>query len=346
MTIITERTEDIISPYGHTILWRAVFAGVAVALASQLILSLLGLGIGLNTVNPATEYNSTDGLGTGATIWWLLSMLISLFLGGWTAGRLSGTLRPSDGMIHGILAFCLMSLAMIYLLTTAVGGLISGATGIVGKGLSLAGQGAIAVAPKVGQIIEQKIKEQEIDFTSLRKEAELLLKQTGKSALQPKALEKEGQKAESDLINTSEQIIRNPQSADTSAMSLINSIFMQGDKLAQNVDRDAAINVLVARTGVSRQEAAKTADRWIQTYDEARATLERNKEELQQTTNRTIQSTASVLSKTALLAFFGLLCSGIVAAIGGWIGTPQSIVRTKTDIINTDRGNLRTSTTI
>ena len=56
--------------YGRTnfmkrISWSAVFAGVLVAIVSQMLLTLLGLGIGLSTVDPVSEQNPTAGLGTG-----------------------------------------------------------------------------------------------------------------------------------------------------------------------------------------------------------------------------------------------------------------------------------------
>ena len=46
--------------------WGAVFAG---ALVVQLALSLLGLGIGMGTVDSLKEANPLRGLGTGAIVW-------------------------------------------------------------------------------------------------------------------------------------------------------------------------------------------------------------------------------------------------------------------------------------
>jgi hypothetical protein len=331
------KTENTTTSYRHNISWQAVFAGVLVALSAQLLFSLLGLGIGFSTINPANNYNSVEGLGVGATIWWLMSMLAALFLGGWTAGRLSDKATPSDGMMHGILAFCLMSLFMLYLLTTTVGGLISGATGIVGRGLSLAGQGASAVSPRIGEMIQEQLKTQDIDFTSLRNEAETLLRQTGKPQLQPNALERQARDAGSAVKDAGENVARNPQGADTAALGLINSIFRQGEKTVKTVDREAAINVIVARTGNSREEAGKIADRWIQTYEQALVTFERKKEELKQTTDQAVEATATALSKASLLAFFGLVCSALVAAIGGWVGTSQPVINRTTETTSTLR---------
>lgn len=103
--------------------WSAVFAGVLVAIVTQMLLTLLGLGIGLSTIDPVTERNPTAGLGTGSAIWYIISSLLALFLGGWVAGRLASAPRLFDGIIHGVLTWCLVTLLTVYFLTTAIGGI-------------------------------------------------------------------------------------------------------------------------------------------------------------------------------------------------------------------------------
>ena len=117
--------------YGPTnlmkrISWSAVFAGVLVAIVSQMLLTLLGLGIGLSTVDAATEQNPTAGLGTGSAVWYIISSLLSLFAGGWIAGRLASAPRRFDGIIHGVLTWCLATLLTIYFLTTTIGSILGG----------------------------------------------------------------------------------------------------------------------------------------------------------------------------------------------------------------------------
>ena len=48
--------------------WGAVFAGALVALVVQLALSLLGLGIGMGTVDPLEEANSTASPGCSSPV--------------------------------------------------------------------------------------------------------------------------------------------------------------------------------------------------------------------------------------------------------------------------------------
>lgn len=120
--------------------WGAIFAGVLVALVVQLLLSLLGLAIGFGNINPMTETDPFAGIGTPALVWWVVSMLISLFAGGLTAGRLSGVYVGFDRMLHGFLTFSVFSIVTFFLITTAIGGVINGVGSVVGKSLSYTGQ--------------------------------------------------------------------------------------------------------------------------------------------------------------------------------------------------------------
>lgn len=119
--------------------WSAIFAGVVVALVMQLSLSLLGLSIGFGVLNTAEAGAELSTIGIGAGIWMAVSSLISLFVGGWIAARLAGVTRPIRGLLHGIVMWSLVTLLTFYLMTTAVGGLISGAAGVIGRGVSAIG---------------------------------------------------------------------------------------------------------------------------------------------------------------------------------------------------------------
>jgi hypothetical protein len=119
--------------------WGAIFAGVVVALVVQMVFSLLGLGIGMGAINPM-ESNPLQGLGTGALIWWVASMLISLFVGGYVAGRLAGFPRNEEGILHGVLTWSVFTLFSFFLLTSAVGGIFNVVGNTVSQSLSIAGQ--------------------------------------------------------------------------------------------------------------------------------------------------------------------------------------------------------------
>lgn len=108
--------------------WGAIFAGAFTALSIQLVLSLFGIGIGLSTLDPATGDNpSGAAIGIGAVIWWTITSLGSLFLGGFIAGRVAGTF---NGYLHGLITWSVVTMATVFLLGSALGGALRGATGL------------------------------------------------------------------------------------------------------------------------------------------------------------------------------------------------------------------------
>jgi len=144
--------EDVRSIAINDISWGAVLAGVVVALVAQLILNMIGVGVGASTLDPGAGPNenpSAQGFSIGAGIWWTVSGIVAALAGGYVAGRLSGKPRPSTASWHGLTAWALTTLVVFYLLTSAIGGLVGGAyrglTNAVGGAASTAG-GAIQTA--------------------------------------------------------------------------------------------------------------------------------------------------------------------------------------------------------
>ena len=175
--------------------WSAIIAGVFIAIAVQLLLSFLGLGIGFGSINPMEEAKPFSGLGTGALIWWIITMLISVFTGGWVAGWFSNHIQKTDLVLHGLLTWCLLTFLNMYLITSSVGKIVGGAGSVITKGFSMAGDGIKAVAPEAGNLIKDQLGVDQNTFAKMKQEAELLLKQTEKKELQPEALENKANQA-------------------------------------------------------------------------------------------------------------------------------------------------------
>src|SRR5678816_126993 len=73
--------------------WGAVFGGVVIALITQLLLSMLGIGIGVATIEPISGDTPTAAaFSISAAVWWTVSGIVSAYVGGWVAARLSGAL--------------------------------------------------------------------------------------------------------------------------------------------------------------------------------------------------------------------------------------------------------------
>ena len=131
----------------NNVSWGAVLAGVATSLIAQLVLNMIGIGVGASTLNPVTGDNPTAGtFSMGAGLWWALSGVIAAFIGGYVASRLSGRPKESTGAWHGLITWAVTNLVIFYFLSTAVGGLVGGAFSTVSGALGGVGRTAMSAA--------------------------------------------------------------------------------------------------------------------------------------------------------------------------------------------------------
>ena len=138
-TIRRNTTEVNMDVNAKRIAWGAIFAGALIMLVVMLLLSLLGLGIGLGSINPASEQQPMQGLGMGAIIWWVLSNLIAVFIGGYVAGKLTNVDFKGSGLLHGVIAWSMYTVISFYILTTTVGAIFSGVGSALTKSVSTIG---------------------------------------------------------------------------------------------------------------------------------------------------------------------------------------------------------------
>lgn len=152
-----ERTSTIAAPPSalRRISWGAIIGGVVAALSVLLLLNLLGVGIGASTIDPMQGDRPGSGMAIGAGIWFVVSFLIALAVGGWASGRMLGVPNRKDGMLHGFLTWGLTSMVLIWTLTTALGGLLGGATSLLGRAASSGGQGGQSAGSVVSGAVQQ-----------------------------------------------------------------------------------------------------------------------------------------------------------------------------------------------
>jgi hypothetical protein len=120
--------------------WGAVFAGATIALVTQIILNMIGLGVGLSTLDIARgDTPSAGSLSIGAGLWWVVSGIVAAGFGGYIAGRLSGKASRSTTAYHGLIAWGVSTLIVVYLLSSAASGLIGGALNTASSAIGGAG---------------------------------------------------------------------------------------------------------------------------------------------------------------------------------------------------------------
>jgi hypothetical protein len=96
--------------------WGAVLAGAAVAAATMILLSLLGVALGATGLHWA---HTTTGYGVGAGLWTIVNVILSMAFGGYVAARLSGTHSHLDGELHGITVWAIAILIATAFLAAA-----------------------------------------------------------------------------------------------------------------------------------------------------------------------------------------------------------------------------------
>jgi len=218
--------------------WAAIFAGLIITLVVELVLSVLGIAIGATAISPLTaDQGSAQGIGIGAGIWFLVTSLIALFLGGWVAGRLSGFARGGEGTLHGLVTWGAATLLTVYLLSTAVGGMLSGTAGLLKSALPAAGQAMAAGGGAQGGMgtALQNVTGGGADST--RQEIQSLTKE-------------------------------NPELAAPAARLLSESPNVKPE------DRQAVVNSLVTKNNMSEDQANQMVDRWIQGAQQTKAQME------------------------------------------------------------------------
>ncbi|HLV37501.1 MAG TPA: hypothetical protein VKY59_20450 [Spirillospora sp.] len=301
--------------------WGAIVAGIALAITIQIALQLLGLSIGVNTINPLTEETAVDSsLLTGAVLWIGASMLISLFLGGWVAGYLANIPDNLDGIIHGLVVWAVVMVASLWLLTSSAISMITGMTTALGNVITVAGQGALAVAqdenvaPGVVNTLRSIAPELSRalgdEATALQAmDNELFALTTPSSA--PATTEEQADDAAPNTANTTQQVSSRAAEEIRGAVLRIAAL-----DTVDEADRQAVVDLIAARTSLSQEEAAEALNRWETAVRDVRA-------QITQTVEVVGQRVADTIAAMAGMLFLAMVLGAFAAGAGGLVGSPQ-----------------------
>ena len=118
--------------------WGPIVAGFLTALTSLLLLSLLGLAIGLTAVNAgdvAAQRAAPEGSGMTSAIWGAVSAFLSFLLGGFVAARTAAVFGRGWGALNGLMVFMLAVPLTLWLAGQGMGAVL-GSLGNFASGLS------------------------------------------------------------------------------------------------------------------------------------------------------------------------------------------------------------------
>lgn len=278
--------EDVRTIMINKISWGAVLAGVVVALVVQLLVNMVGVGIGAATLNPGTGDNpDASSFSIGAGLWFLIAGILASLAGGYAAGRLSGRPKESTAGWHGITTWALTTLVIFYLLTSSIGGLLGGAYRTVTSALG-------NVASTVGQTA-----------------------QTAAVAAAP------GLSNLADPFSSIEQSVRSaaggndPAALRDAAVAAVRAA-VTGDEAQAADARERAAQAIAA----AKQEPIEQARTEVQQYEEQyRQTVETAKQQATEAAD----AAATAVSRGALFGALGLILGGIAAWFGGRLGAVE-----------------------
>jgi hypothetical protein len=267
--------------------WGAVFAGVVIAVAVQLVLGILGAGIGLTMVDPVEGTTpGAAGFGIGAGIFWLITTVIALGAGGYAAARVAGVHDRFDALVHGLVVWGVTLILTLYLLTSVVGGIIGGAFRTVGAVAGAAGSTVGTAAPAAASVAG-------IDKQDVRSEAAAYL---------------------SDAPNDPAQMT--PEQAQTAIAKELPAMARGGADGQQAEAR--VVDIVAAQRKISREQAQAQVTRAKQQFVQA-------KDKTVETAKVATDKAAGAAAGTSFMLVLALLIGAGAAGFGATAATRRKL---------------------
>ncbi len=110
--------------------WGAIAAGAMVALTVYIVLTLLGVALGVEVAVRGGD----DRLGVGAALYAIVVLLLAMFFGGWATSRLAVGESKSEAVLYGLILWGVLFLGMVWLLGAGLrngfGAMVGAASGV------------------------------------------------------------------------------------------------------------------------------------------------------------------------------------------------------------------------
>lgn len=119
--------------------WPAIFGGTMVALGMQILFLLFGLAMAFIIYNPG-------GVRAWSVAWYLITSIISLYVGGWVAARLSGNPDRDAAQLHGLITWGLTMLVTFGFVTSSAWNVLSTSANVLATTVAATPQGQAAAA--------------------------------------------------------------------------------------------------------------------------------------------------------------------------------------------------------
>lgn len=320
-----------------SISWGSIVAGAVTVVAVSMVMGVLGMALGFTVIDPLSS-DPFDGLGMTFGVWSFISLLVSLAAGGFVAGMFAGVRGGEHGfMVWGtslILGAVISGLAL-GTAVKAVGSVASGIGSGVATVASGVGEGAVSLAASAADQIQDNVN-LDLNFDDMGEDVASVLRDTGVETLQPAYLKGQMREARADFRKALTQMRLDPDLGLNDAMSgFLDRQSQRLGAITRDIDKDAAVNALMANRGMSREEAEEAVDNAVVVYNRfasgAREAVDDARQELHQAQlflTDTAQKArvkademAGAAARSALWAGLALIAGAVVCCLAGHYGS-------------------------
>lgn len=278
--------------------WGGIIAGAVAGLATHILIMMALTAAGLGAANPATDDNPVATFSLGTAIAWTLSALISLYVGGWVAGRCAARVHSVSGGVHGFLVWCVATILGVLIVMSGAGALIGGAARIVGQGVSAMGKPLAGAAD----------------------------------------LAKDAAASNTASIQTMiDEVTENPAVKNNAAKAAaakrevgqaVRQLFRSGGDLKDPQARKEVVEAMT-RAGMTEQDANQTVDSWTRSMEQMRQQFDQAKTAAADKARDVAEQASKGIAKAALWGFIGFVLGALSATFGGRRGQTWEYVHTE-----------------
>lgn len=130
--------------------WSAIWVGTLSALATGVIIALIGLAVGAHVLRPekALSGDLRKDISLVALIFSIAGAFFAFVVGGWVAGKIAGILRSETAMLHGAIVWVLAVPFLLAFAAIGAGGFMGGWYGGLSGNPVLATAATVSTAEK------------------------------------------------------------------------------------------------------------------------------------------------------------------------------------------------------
>ncbi len=320
--------------------WGSVLGGVMTVLAISVLLSILNSSIGLFMFDPLSEH-PVSGIGAAVGIGSAVILVVGMAAGGFVAGKLAGM----DGIIHGFLVWATtLIVAVILGIFLAVGtakmtanalGAVSSVTGSVLSGAgNVVGSGVSALSGEAEELFGK------VDFNATLKDGDIpqnirtALVKSNVKELQPDYLKKQLEEVKNDLSKSIKTIVASPQETDETLNGFLGRLKQRAENLSKNIDREDLSKAIANNTNMSKAEADKTVEQYMDLIDDAKVQIDNLETNLQKAVQEweevkhkalvAADKATDAAARSALVSFFAILFGAVLCCVAGAYGSRKT----------------------